>query len=441
MTAPAFSVVVCFRDARQTLERAIQSLLAQSCSDWELLLVDDASSDGSHAIYSRYAADRRVRIHRHAVRQGIGANKALGGRVATGEHLAILDGDDWLEPEALATVLAAYRADRRRAMVYSTHWRVDGAGQRARAAWVKPYPLWGSSGIGTDVASHMLTFRRREYQLAGGYDERHPCATDKQIIAAMETVTYPCFVDAPLYNYSVPATRPGNAHLWHESVIAKAAAAESGLSIVIPYHKRPGYLRQALESLAVARPRVPFEVVLVCWADDFDAAAYPFVRKIESDDGDAFNLGRLRNAGARQARFRKLFFMDCDIVVPPWLVDGAFERIHYKRAWFPICRDQRLRPGTDAEGWRVHGFGLCGVTKRDLFWSGGWPEFDDWGCEDTLQHFKLRHDGCFILRERVPGLIHLDHPYVGYRSGAHAATKRARLHELQVEYQAASRGG
>jgi glycosyltransferase involved in cell wall biosynthesis len=426
---------MCFHNVAPSLQRAIDSVLNQTIPDWELIIIDDASSDSSPTIYSKYDRDPRFQIRRNAVRRGIGPNKALAGKLAQGEFIAILDGDDWLEPDALLNVLQAYRDDPRRAMVYSSHYRVDPiAGNRVKAAWVKSFPVYGTSAHRTDVASHLLTFRRREYLLAGGYDERFPCATDKQIISAMETVTYPHFIDAPLYNYVAPLQSERVALSWHDYVVATATHAESGLSIIIPYHRRPEHLQASLTAISRSGYRSPFEVVVISWRDDADLSMFPFARKIVINDGHTFNLGWLRNIGAAAAAFRKLLFIDCDIVVPPGMLDAAFLRVQYKRTWFPICQDQRPRAGCDAGGWRIHGFGICGVTKRDLFWSGGWPELEAWGGEDTFQHFKLRHDGCAIIRDRIPGLIHLDHPYRGYRSREEAEQQRITLSAAMEHY-------
>jgi glycosyltransferase involved in cell wall biosynthesis len=100
-TTPLVSVVVIFLDAERFLEEAIQSAMGQSYPSWELLLVDDGSSDGSSAIARRYAEREpgRVRYLEHPghSNQGMSASRNLGLRNASGKYLALLDADDvWL---------------------------------------------------------------------------------------------------------------------------------------------------------------------------------------------------------------------------------------------------------------------------------------------------------------------------------------------------------
>lgn len=98
---PAVSVIVNFYNAGQFIEETIESVLAQTFDDWELLLVDDGALDGSTEIARRYAANFPEKIHylAHADRQNLGASAArnLGIRQARGEYIALLDADDvWL---------------------------------------------------------------------------------------------------------------------------------------------------------------------------------------------------------------------------------------------------------------------------------------------------------------------------------------------------------
>jgi glycosyltransferase involved in cell wall biosynthesis len=102
---PQVSVVVPFLNARAVLEEAIESVFAQSYADWELLLCDDGSTDGSTEIARRYESDypAKVRYLAHAGHANLGASAArnLGFRHARGEYLAMLDADDVWLPEKL----------------------------------------------------------------------------------------------------------------------------------------------------------------------------------------------------------------------------------------------------------------------------------------------------------------------------------------------------
>lgn len=96
------SVIVPVYNAGALLEPCIESVLAQSFTDWELLLVDDASTDGSAAVCRRYAAsDSRIRALAMPSNSGPSAARNLGIDCAKGSYIAFLDSDDRFAPRFL----------------------------------------------------------------------------------------------------------------------------------------------------------------------------------------------------------------------------------------------------------------------------------------------------------------------------------------------------
>jgi glycosyltransferase involved in cell wall biosynthesis len=98
---PLVSSVIIFLNAEKFIEEAIESVFAQTYDNWELLLVDDGSTDGSTQIALRYAErhPEKVRYLEHPGHQnrGMGASRNLGISRARGEYIALLDADDvWL---------------------------------------------------------------------------------------------------------------------------------------------------------------------------------------------------------------------------------------------------------------------------------------------------------------------------------------------------------
>ena len=141
---PLFSVVLPFRDAEATLPEALRSLSAQTDGDWEALLIDDASRDGSVDL-ARAAAVRDPRLHlihdpTRTTARGVAASRNLGIAAAQGRYLALLDADDRWLPEKLAHQRRAFEAGAD--IVFSAYRRIDEAGRplgtvpaRARVAW------------------------------------------------------------------------------------------------------------------------------------------------------------------------------------------------------------------------------------------------------------------------------------------------------------------
>jgi glycosyltransferase involved in cell wall biosynthesis/SAM-dependent methyltransferase len=114
---PLVSVILIFFNAVKFIDEAIQSVFAQHYPQWELLLVDDGSTDGSGEIAQRYAEGypERVRYLEHAghVNRGMSASRNWGIRHARGQYLAFLDADDvWLprKLEHQVSILTTYPA-------------------------------------------------------------------------------------------------------------------------------------------------------------------------------------------------------------------------------------------------------------------------------------------------------------------------------------------
>jgi glycosyltransferase involved in cell wall biosynthesis len=128
------SVVVPIFNAERFLEEAIRSVLAQTYSKWELLLVDDGASDSSPSIARRYqeADPSRVRSLHHPERKNFGVctTRNLGIAQSRGEFVAFLDADDLWLPEKLEQQVALLRSQPEAGLVYGRSiYFEDGAEQ------------------------------------------------------------------------------------------------------------------------------------------------------------------------------------------------------------------------------------------------------------------------------------------------------------------------
>lgn len=105
------SVIIPVYNGERFIENAVKSVLAQTAADWELVIVNDGSTDGTRALLERCCAqDPRIRIH-HQQNGGVSAARNAGIALARGEYLAFLDADDEWYPDCLETykrVLAAH---------------------------------------------------------------------------------------------------------------------------------------------------------------------------------------------------------------------------------------------------------------------------------------------------------------------------------------------
>ena len=119
------SIVVPVHNAEKFLEETIKSVMAQTYTDWELLLVDDCSKDASKTIASGYEAmDKRIRLI--ALEENVGAAKArnVGIRESKGAYLAFLDADDIWVKEKLERELK-FMKEKQAAFVFSGYEFAD----------------------------------------------------------------------------------------------------------------------------------------------------------------------------------------------------------------------------------------------------------------------------------------------------------------------------
>lgn len=155
------------------LRGAIESVLAQTRGDFELLVVDDGSTDGTAALLEALRADGRVRVLRqeHA---GISAAMNLGLRHARGAFIARIDSDDAWLPELLEAEVGALEARPHADLVYARA-RIVRRGKATGEVWGHA-PRFADSALASmlysDFTCNITVIARRECLLrVGGYDE------------------------------------------------------------------------------------------------------------------------------------------------------------------------------------------------------------------------------------------------------------------------------
>jgi glycosyltransferase involved in cell wall biosynthesis len=127
--SPRVSVIMPAYNAAASIERSIDSVLAQTHRDLELLIVDDGSTDGTQALIARYAkSDARVRPLLQARNAGVAAARNAGIAAASGAYIAFLDSDDWWHPRKLELSLAQMRSAGAR-VSYSAYQRISEDGR------------------------------------------------------------------------------------------------------------------------------------------------------------------------------------------------------------------------------------------------------------------------------------------------------------------------
>lgn len=90
------SVIVPVFNSEKYLQKCIESLLNQSLSELEIIIIDDASSDGSKEILKKYLTDKRIKVVSKPVNEGVSAARNDGINIATREYIGFVDSDDYV---------------------------------------------------------------------------------------------------------------------------------------------------------------------------------------------------------------------------------------------------------------------------------------------------------------------------------------------------------
>jgi len=174
-SGPLVSILVPAFNAEATLADTLQSALASSYPNLEVVLVDDGSTDGTAAIAESFARrDARLRLFRQQHR-GVSAALNFGLTLIRGELVARLDADDLWHPTKLEKQVALLAADSALALAYSFVRYVDGSGHIVHDA--APQNLTGRALCqclydGIVGGGSSVVFRRSLLERRAGYDER-----------------------------------------------------------------------------------------------------------------------------------------------------------------------------------------------------------------------------------------------------------------------------
>ncbi|MFQ4139744.1 glycosyltransferase family 2 protein [Nodosilinea sp. PGN35] len=212
---PLVSIITPFLNAALYFEEAIESVLAQSYENWELLLVDDGSTDRSTAIAQRYAEryPEKIRYLEHKAHQNCGksTSRNLGITKAHGEYIALLDADDVYLPQKLEKQVAILQAHPEAGMVYgpTLYWYGwtgqvgDQRRDRQASLGVKPNSCIQPPELmtlylrnsGVVPCTCGLLVRRNLVLELGGFDESIQHMYEDQVFIAKICLSVPVFVE------------------------------------------------------------------------------------------------------------------------------------------------------------------------------------------------------------------------------------------------------
>ena len=218
---PKVSIVVPNYDHARFLSKRLDSVLGQTFQDFELILLDDCSTDDSRSILSQYGGDPRVRIEFNEVNSGSPFkqwNRGVG--LARGEYVWIAESDDYADERLLEKLAARLDAEPSAAFAYCRSWRVsldnrpDGfadpcvPGEDQQQRWTADYCADGHAECrnymvrcNTVPNASAVVFRKAVYQRVGGADESLFLCGDWKLWAAMALTGRVVYLAEPLNYY------------------------------------------------------------------------------------------------------------------------------------------------------------------------------------------------------------------------------------------------
>ena len=184
---PRVSVIIPAYNAAVYLPYAIESVIAQTYDAWEIVLVDDGSTDGTLAVadgYRERLGDRLQYIHQE--NRGLPAARNTGIRAARGEYIALLDADDVWLPQRLERGVPALDADAQAGLVHARVMRINAEGALIGQLAVDPKTMsgWIARNIYTrraHIVCPTVMFRRICLEKAGCFDESLRATEDRDL--------------------------------------------------------------------------------------------------------------------------------------------------------------------------------------------------------------------------------------------------------------------
>lgn len=211
--SPNVSIIIPTYNRADTVGRSVKSVLDQSYKDFEIIIVDDGSSDNTEEIIRQFQKhDDRIRFIRHSNNKGAGAARNTGIKASGGRYIAFQDSDDTWEPEKLEKQIQLFeQVPTEVGVIYTDMWKWQ-AGKRKYlpAPEIKPeegiiyhQSLTRVMGIGIQT----VLMKKECFKLAGMFDESLPRFIDLELFIRLSKHVSFCHIQEPLINYYYDGNR------------------------------------------------------------------------------------------------------------------------------------------------------------------------------------------------------------------------------------------
>ena len=239
---PLVSIIMATYNRAEDLPKAVRSILAQSYAHWELLLVDDGSTDATPSVVAQFS-DPRIRPLRLAKNAGVSVARNRGLSEARGELIAYLDSDNWWDPRFLSAMVMAMRQNKAR-FAYCGQYLYRGHDSEkpfgVRTGPFNPGLLGNRNYIDLNVIMHS----REILEQSGNFDPDLNRQVDWELILRLADVEWPLFVPVNLSFY-----------LFNQQPGAISTSTNKDAALDYIYRKRDGIPAGVLAADSLEKPR------------------------------------------------------------------------------------------------------------------------------------------------------------------------------------------
>lgn len=170
------SIIIPAYNAERYIAKALESCLSQTYAPHEIIVIDDASADGTVAIAESFPSP--VRVIRLAENMGVSVARNRGIQASTGDWIAFLDADDWFLPEKLECQRYCILENPRAVLIYTGYCMIGIDGAETNGQFFCPRELWPRFRYRNGILLSSILLRRDAFDAVGGFNPAFRTAQD-----------------------------------------------------------------------------------------------------------------------------------------------------------------------------------------------------------------------------------------------------------------------
>lgn len=245
---PLFSVLVASYNNGRYLREALDSVQQQTYTNWQVVIVDDGSTDESHDIYKELASNPRFKVVLNDRNMGCTFAKKRCIDIADGELCGFLDADDQLLPEALEKMVEIHAKNEKASVVSSRHYICDDGMNivgESRLLVLREGANYLTHG--DYRPEHFVSFKKAKYNLTQGLTPNNRIGDDQELLLLLEEVGDYVVLDEFTYKYrqqpnSMIHQRSDecaywNARVFHEACLRRGIDPQIAVDYYLKYLK------------------------------------------------------------------------------------------------------------------------------------------------------------------------------------------------------------